>query len=390
MTRWRGEIGSRPRGLAGGVAEDVLDNAVLARVIAQHRAPALRGEQIQSLGERTFEHGELVVDFDADRLKGLAGRVSGVAASCGGNGIAHDLGQLTRRGDRAGGDDRTGDATGVALVAVALEDPCEGPFVGGVDEIGGRATLAAIHSHVERPVVAEAETSVGEVELRRTHAEVEQCTRQSFGAERLHRCSETVEASVADRDPIAVCSESSAGGGQGHLVTIETEDRDAAVCCQQCSGMAGSAERGVDDDAVRHLGENLDDLVTHDRHVGESGRIVVRSASCRWGVVFGHCNDPPVVPVTSAVCSLPIRGARRDVSPVVLMASGRSTGLPFADRKTADGRDRWGCGSGPFVSSWMWGKIRCRRRASAEAVTSFDRRGQRLGTSGTELVPTLR
>ena len=100
-----------------------------------------------------------------------------------------------------------------SLVAVALEDPCEGPFVGGVDEIGGRATLAAIHSHVERPVVAEAETSVGEVKLWRTHAEVEQCARQPFGAERLHRRSETVEASVADRNPIAVRSESSAGGG---------------------------------------------------------------------------------------------------------------------------------------------------------------------------------
>ena len=52
-----------------------------------------------------------------------------------------------------------------------------------------------------------------------------------------HRRSETVEASVADRDPIAVCSESSAGGGQGHLVAIETEDRDAVVCCQQRSGI---------------------------------------------------------------------------------------------------------------------------------------------------------
>ena len=58
--------------------------------------------------------------------------------------------------------------------------------------------------------------------------------------------------------------------------------------------MAGPAKRGVDDDAVRHLGENLDDLVEHDRHVGESGRIAVRSAFCRWGVVFGHCSDPPV------------------------------------------------------------------------------------------------
>ena len=368
----------------------MLDDAVLARVIAQHGAPALRGEQIQGLGERTFEHREFIVNFNADRLEGLAGRMAGVAASCGGNGIAHDLGQLTRRGDRARGDDRAGDATGVALVAVALQDSCKGSFVAGVDEIGGGATLAAIHPHVERPVVAEAETSVGEIQLRRTHAKIKQCARHLFGAERLHRRGETVKTGVANREPVAVRCESSPGGGQGHLVAIKTEDRDAVVCRQQRSGMTGSAERGVDDDAVWHLGENLDDLITHDRHVGESGRIAVRSAFCRWGVVFGHCNDPPVVPVTSAVCSLPIRGARRDVSPVVLMASGRSTGLPFADRKTADGRDRWGCGSGPFVSSWMWGKIRCRRRASAEAVTSFDRRGQRLGTSGTELVPTLR
>lgn len=40
----------------------------------------------------------------------------------------------------------------------------------------------------------------------------------------------------------------------------------------------------------------------------------------------------------SVICSPPTNGARRDVSPVVLMASGRSTGLPFVRRKTADER----------------------------------------------------
>ena len=97
MTRWRREIGSRPRRFTGGVAEDVLDDAVLARVVAQHGAPALRGEQIQGLGERTFEHREFIVDFDADRLEGLAGRMAGVAASCGGIGFEHALVMITRR-----------------------------------------------------------------------------------------------------------------------------------------------------------------------------------------------------------------------------------------------------------------------------------------------------
>ena len=48
--------------------------------------------------------------------------------------------------------------------------------------------------------------------------------------------------------------------------------------------------------------------------------------------------DQPGSTERPLIYSLPIGGARRDVSPVELMASGRSTGLPFADRKTADDR----------------------------------------------------
>jgi hypothetical protein len=138
---------------------------------------------------------------------------------------------------------------------------------------------------------------------------------------------------------------------RGHLVAVESEDRDAVVCRQQeRSGVAAPPSVASTIDAGGDLGENLDDLVEHDRHVGESGR---RSPCgplfCRW-----ECRRSASAAITcgagdgSAVCSLPIGGARRDVSPVVLMASGRSTGLPFADRKTADGRDRSGCGSWSF------------------------------------------
>jgi len=86
---------------------------------------------------------------------------------------------------------------------------------------------------------------------------------------------------VAKGDPLAVLSQSGAGGRKSHLVAIKTEDRDATVCGQQCRSMTGPAERGVNDDAIRHLGQNLNDLVEHDRHVGEPGRIAVRSAFCR-------------------------------------------------------------------------------------------------------------
>jgi len=123
VARWRGEIWSRPRGFTGSVAEDVLDDAVLTRVVAQHCAAALRGEQIQGLRKGVFEHGKFVIDLDADRLEGLAGRMAGLATSRSRNGLAHDVGEFTGRGDRTGGDDRPGNASGVVLVAVALENP---------------------------------------------------------------------------------------------------------------------------------------------------------------------------------------------------------------------------------------------------------------------------
>ena len=102
---------------AGGRAEALLDDAVLAGVVREHGDPAHRPGGFDGRVEGDGQGVELAVDLDADGLERALGRVAAGAPGGGGDRRGHDRRQLDRRLDRAGGDDRPGDAGGEALVA---------------------------------------------------------------------------------------------------------------------------------------------------------------------------------------------------------------------------------------------------------------------------------
>ena len=173
--------------------------------------------------------------------------------------------------DRAGGDDRPGDARGEALVAVLADDAAELRLGVAVDDVVGRPRGVGVHAHVERAVVAVREATLGAVELRRRHAEVEQRAAELVDGVRRHRLVEVVEPAAVGHHPVAEAVEPGAGGSERGRVAVETEEsevgarRRAAPRCGRRRPAWRRARRR------RDACERGDDLVAHHRFVLEVG-----------------------------------------------------------------------------------------------------------------------
>ena len=141
----------------------------------------------------------------------------------------------------------------------------------GVHHVGRVAGNARIHPHVERGVEAVAEAALPPVELRRGHAEVEQhaddrLDRRAGGGDDL---GQLVEPGVDGAGPFAVTGQPLGGDAQRIGVLVDAEDGDVVAVVEQRNGMAGAADRGIDDRAGRHRLEELDHPVDQYGRMGE-------------------------------------------------------------------------------------------------------------------------
>src|SRR4051794_20603897 len=168
-----GEIG-RARAPALAVAHELLDEAVLERVEADHREASARTEHRESGRERTLERAELVVHGDAQRLEDALGGMPVAEARRSGDRGLDDVDELRRRVDRAPPQDRARDLPRVPLLAVALEYVGELSLRLLVHEPSGGERAGWIHAHVERRVRRVREAARRHVELHRRDAQIQQ------------------------------------------------------------------------------------------------------------------------------------------------------------------------------------------------------------------------
>src|SRR5690348_14265314 len=149
---------------AGPLAERVLHQAVLARMVGDDGQRAARPQCVTEGRKRVLESTELVVDRDAHRLE--------------------QPGELTRTRSRA--EDRPNgvyeivaegkwssvppphdlarEPPRVALVAVLVEHPDQLALVGLIEKRGGRGSLRA-HPHVEWSTRSESKSASGLIQL---------------------------------------------------------------------------------------------------------------------------------------------------------------------------------------------------------------------------------
>ena len=138
-----------------------------------------------------------------------------------------------------------------------------------VDDVGSGATAAAIHPHVERSFVAIAEAALGPIELRGRDAEVEQGAGQAVDSGAGEHLGKLVEAAVHGRHPPAESVQPSPRRAQRLLVAIEPEHGQLGTAFEERFGVTAAAERGVEQGSRRHRREHGDDLIDHDRLMGE-------------------------------------------------------------------------------------------------------------------------
>ena len=69
--------------------------------------------------------------------------------------------------------------------------------------------------------------------------------------------------------PVAELGQTLRRGRQGHRVTIEPADRQAAVGRQQRGRMPSPSNGGVDHQSLGHRGKERDNFITQDRNVFE-------------------------------------------------------------------------------------------------------------------------
>ena len=160
-----------------GLAEAMLDDAVLERVERDHRDPAADLAHLERGLETVLELGQLVVDRDPEGLEDALRRMSLAEARGRRDGATYGVDEIERPQERPLGTpshDRAGDRPREPLLAVAGEDAREIRLAPLVHEICGARLGVRIHPHVERGVVGVGEAALGTVELHRRDPEVEQ------------------------------------------------------------------------------------------------------------------------------------------------------------------------------------------------------------------------
>ena len=147
---------------------ELLDDAVLQGVKADHDQPGTGCQDIQTSGQGFFQLVEFPVDENPQSLKGAGCRV--LTGLAGFHRVCHELGQLAGAGQRAAGlaarHDRPGNRASKALLAVVTDDLRD--VVGFGQRQPLRHTLAArgVHAHVQRPVEAKTKAPRRVVDLR--------------------------------------------------------------------------------------------------------------------------------------------------------------------------------------------------------------------------------
>ena len=121
---YTGQVRRTDASARGRLGKRLLREAVLARVVADHRTHATDGQVRQGDRQRSRELTQLVVDLYPQGLEDPAGRVALPAGRCGYR-RCHDFGQFPRRGEWPGPHDGAGDTPGQPPLSVLTEQRCQ-------------------------------------------------------------------------------------------------------------------------------------------------------------------------------------------------------------------------------------------------------------------------
>jgi hypothetical protein len=164
-----------PRGARRGTAlfyEELFDDAVFQAVERDHRQAPFRLENGERRPKAALQLAQFVIHMNAQGLEGAGGGMYGVAQRGRALRLGDKVRQLRGCGERTGGDDATGDAAGVFLLAQPGDHRGQHGMIGAIDEIG-RRRAGQTHAHVQWAVFAERKAARRCVKLEGRHAQIQ-------------------------------------------------------------------------------------------------------------------------------------------------------------------------------------------------------------------------
>ena len=178
------------------------------------------------------------------------------------------------------GDDGPRDTARLGLLPVFAEDADQIRLARRVDQEGGRLTGGRIHAHVERPVMAEAESAFGRVELMRGDTEVENRAIVGRAGQNGRNLRGVGKIGLHHAEAVAAGAQLFRGMGQRLIVAVETDHSRSRR--EQGSSMAAPTQRAVEIDTSRGGLEQRDHLIAQHRLVP-----VLRVRVCARMIFFG-------------------------------------------------------------------------------------------------------
>ena len=175
-----------------------------------------------------------------------------------------------------------GDLARELLLAVLAQDAGQLLGLVGVEHVGGRRALGAVHAHVEGRVLGVGEAALAHVELHRGDTEVEQDGVDGAEAELVEHLGELVVDGVDAGEPVAEAGEPLAGQVEGGGVAVDADDPGQRAAGQHGLGVPAEAEGGIDHDGALVLQggrEEGHDPVQEDGDVCGAGHV---SLAGRW------------------------------------------------------------------------------------------------------------
>ena len=237
---------------------------------------ARRLEHALGGGEAVGQFGKLVVDENAQRLKGARRRMDHAVTRV--HDARDDLGQRAGRIDgllASRLDDGARHRAGVALFAERRDDDGEIAFARARDHVGGARTVSP-HAHVERAVEPEGKSARGFVELHGRNAEIEHDAVDRAHAPAID-CKFEKRSSTSSSRPCASLDQRGAVRDRA-LVAIDA-DHARARRFQDRARITAGAECGVDVKAAVAHREPVDGAAGE--HGNVTGQVRQRQRCCR-------------------------------------------------------------------------------------------------------------
>ena len=247
-------------------------------MVGLHHDPASDRDGADRSRHGPPQHGQLVVDLHPQGLERPLGGVPAGATSGSRDLGVEQLDECCRGGEGLGltaPDDRAGDLAGELLLAVVAQDPGEVTGAVGVQDVRGAGAGRLVHPHVEGRVDRVGEASLGDVELHRGDAEVEEHCVDRGQALFQEYLGDLVVDGVDRGEAITEGGEPLPGEGESVGVTVDADDPRRGAAAENRFGVSAETQGGVDQDrslVIEGRCEESHDPVEEHRVVGDHQR----------------------------------------------------------------------------------------------------------------------